>query len=981
MNVAVRCLLAVAVMGTVAAGGPGHLTAQQQTGAVRGRVVDAATANPLSGVQVHIPGTGHGTITDERGGYLLVGVEPGPVVVRAEMLGYGTINQPVTVAVGQTATADFQLKQTPVALDELVVTATGQSRKKEIGNSMATINAADVAVAPVKGAQDMLNARAAGVFVLANSGQPGAGGTIRLRGNNSVSQGNNPIIYVDGVRIFSGNTPTMPLNRQSTLPLNDINALDIERIEIVKGPAATTLYGTEASGGVIQIFTKQGRTGKPSWTAEVAGGLNNMGHIGTKNDPTGMWINDCSGTGVNGKGVKFQDPTCPSNGTWLKNGAIQRYSLSVRGGGADLSYYVSADRSSEDGVLPNMGTNANGFRGNFSFRPAQTLDLTLNTAYTRRNTDWVPDGNSGSGFLLNVSRGPDGNFKGSGCSDPSVVCVNNAEIFTTVNTTVSDHYITGATLKYSPFTSWVNRLSVGYDYNALTNQNLSPFGFYRVPLGEMYWNDWRRQLITVDFASTFTHQLNDNFRSETAAGAQLFDSRTNSTSVTATDFSGPGVPTLTSAAVRDVTGDTRLKEVNAGFFVQETMSYLDRLFLTAGLRVDGNSSFGKDFGLQPYPKLSASYVLSDASFWPKDKIETLKLRAAVGESGKAPGAFDAVRTWDPIAADDGSPGFTPSQLGNPKLGPERTREYEAGFETSALDGRVAADFSYYLQRTMDALIPVTYPPSQGFLTRQLENIGKLETKGVELRLDGSLIRTADLEWRGTVNYTTINSKALDIGGEVYTVNTLARSYVKEGYPVPSYIGKKVMNPNEFADPIIQDTTYLGAPYPNKIISVSSGVTLFRRFTAEATGEWQLGGHLLNAVGYQNANKGDWYPCIAIQQKLNAAKAGDASALNDVTAMERVRCDQGSLRDYDWWVEANDFFKLRSVSLSYELPQRFIPGSRSARLTVSGRNLMTVTDYTGTDPETTDFRDNATSRRDYYVFPQSRSFLLSLTVNF
>jgi TonB-dependent starch-binding outer membrane protein SusC len=971
-------LVAVLLAGLSA---PATLAAQQSTGTIRGQVTDAATGRPISGTQVYIPGTGHGTITNAQGAFLLTNVPAGTVTLRAEMLGYAPITQEVTVTAGQTAAANFNLSQTAVALDELVVTATGQKRKKEIGNSMATIDVADMKSTPVKGAQEMLNGDVAGVYVMANSGQPGAGGTIRLRGNNSVSQGNNPIIYVDGVRIYSGLTPTMPLNRNASLPLNDINPDDIARIEIIKGPAATTLYGTEASAGVIQIFTKQGQSGAPRWNAEIGAGFNHQGHIGSSVDPTGMWINDCSGIQTAGDGTTFQDPSCPSSGSWLRNGPIQRYSVSVRGGQPQLSYYVSGSYSNENGTLKNTSTAAGGFRANFSFRPTSTLNLKVNTSYTRRNTDWVPDGNSANGVLLNVSRGPGGNFKGGTGCDPSVdACLNNGEIFTTTNTTKSDHYITGVTLEYSPRNWLMNRLSVGYDYNNTNDQNVLPFGYYRVPLGELWWQTWAQKLITIDWASTVSNTFGEDLTSAFSVGAQMFDSRNETVDVNAADFSGPGEPTMMVAALRSITGDDRLRVVNAGFFFQEVVGWKDRAFLTAGLRVDGNSAFGQNFGLQPYPKISASYVLSDHSFWPKDLIQTFKLRAAVGESGKAPGAFDAVRTWDPIAGSiisgDPQPGFTPAQLGNEDLGPERTREYEGGFEMSALDGRVGADVSYYYQRTFDALIPVTYPPSQGFLSNQLENIGKLRTLGWEVKLDGTFVRTDNLEWHARMNYSTIDSKALDIGGQTYTVNSLARSYVVEGLPVPAYYGKKVMNPNAYADPIIEEDQFLGSPYPTKIISLSSDVTLFGRLTATALGEWQLGGHLLNAVGYQNSRKFTYAPCYAAQEKM---RSGD---LSQVTALERVKCSWTTgVRDYDWWVESTDFFKLRSASLSYQLPDRWIPGGKSASLTLEGRNLLTVTNYSGTDPETTDTRGNLFSRRDYYVFPQSRTFLLSLRVSF
>src|SRR5690606_468951 len=236
-------------------------------GTIAGRVTDVRSGQPVVGAQVFIPGTGIGGLTDRDGRYALVNGTPGPGVVLVQSIGCATAEQMVTVVSGQTVTLDFTLVPEAIALDEVVVTATGEARAREMGTSVARITSREIQARPARNTQELLTAAAPGIDVLQNTGQPGAGATIRLRGNNSISQGNDPIIYIDGVRVYGGSTPTHPAARQSASPLNDINAADIERIEVIKGAAATTLYGTEASSGVIQIFTKKGMTGAPRWSA------------------------------------------------------------------------------------------------------------------------------------------------------------------------------------------------------------------------------------------------------------------------------------------------------------------------------------------------------------------------------------------------------------------------------------------------------------------------------------------------------------------------------------------------------------------------------------------------------------------------------------------------------------------------------------------------------------------------------------------
>jgi TonB-linked SusC/RagA family outer membrane protein len=879
-----------------------------------------------------------------------------------------------------------------VALEQVVVTATGDQRRKEISNSMTTISAATLEQVPVVSAQQLLSAQSPGVTVLANSGQPGAGGVIKLRGINSISQGNNPIIYVDGVRIFSGNTPTVANARQTMLPLNDIRAEDIERVEIVKGAAATTLYGTEASGGVIQIFTKRGRAGTPTWNFEAVGGTNDLRSAHIHGDPAAVWLKQCRGplmfgidvttTSANvGKEVPFEDPTCPSSGKWIQTGSIQRYNGSVAGGTDVTQYYLAGNLSDEEGAIATSENRTGGFRGNFTFRPKQELELALNSSYQRGVLQWVPDGNLANGFLLNVGRGLAGNYRGGGCSSGIANCMANADALKINTFTRTDHYISGLAVNYTPFEAWTNRLTLGWDFNKAESRSLIPFGHQRLPTGSLNQSDWTRKFLSVDYASTFRKDFGSRVVSTTSVGGQLFQDNLFTTAITATQFASPGKPTLVTGAQRTVGTDTRRRVVNAGLFAQQQLAWDDRAFVTAGVRVDGNSAFGEDFGLQVYPKLGVSYVLSDHSFWPADKIESFKLRGAIGESGKAPGAFDAVRTWSPIAGDEAKPGFSPDQLGNPDLGPERTRELELGFETSAYAGRFGLDVTYFNARTLDALIQVRYPPSQGFLNRQLENIGEIRSSGLEVRAEAGLLRSARFDWRMRVNYTGIESEATDLGDEaLISIGTLTE--VRKGYPVPSLFGRKIMNPSEVGAPVVSDSlVFLGPTFPDKIIGIGSTITFGGNVTLDALGEFQHGGWNINYIGYQNSIRGVWRPCYDAQQKLAAAFKGDASAIADMTAYERGRCAIDRTQQFsDFYAEPTDFFRLRYVTLTYRIPDRWLRGARGASVTLAGRNLLLKSDYSGLDPESADQSDNQFARREYYQLPQLRTFTVSLKMN-
>ena len=985
-GVAAACIVVAAV--------PAPLSAQG-TGTIQGRIA-STNDRPLDVVTVRISGTRIATRTREDGLYVLSNVPAGTQVLRVVRIGYAPVSRSVTVAAGDTTTLDLQLTETPFALDELVVTGTAvESRKKEIGNSLSAISSQEIERVPVFDAQDIIRGRATGVTVLANSGQPGTGGSIRLRGNQSVSQSNNPIVYVDGIRIYSEDGPPALAARQGTLAINDIPADDIERIEIVKGAAATTLYGTEASSGVIQIFTKRGSQGAPVWDATLGFGYNDLDHVGPggDQDPTGLFLKVCRDPAllVDTDGKPFVDPTCPASGSWLRKGLIQRYSLGVRGGTETFSYAMSGNFSGEDGVIETGYARQGGFRGNVGFSPHPRLNLQLSTGYTKKNIRWFPDGNNAGGFLLNVVRGPFNNYKGGNqgeCDGVTITCVTNRYVLDELDYNRSDHFTTGLTLNWNTTDKLTNRVAIGYDYLFSDDQSARPFGNLRSPLGFIWKVDWLHTKLSLDYAGAFKARFGGAWESTSSWGGQYFQDRDNYARVDGDDFSGPGDPTVASAARNTVLAASRLRVVNAGFFAQQQIGFRDRLFLIAGARVDGNSAFGDDFGLQVYPKASLAYTLSEESWWPKRTVETFKLRFAAGESGKAPGAFDAIRTWTPVAGDDGSPAFTPAQIGNPALGPERTREIEAGFDLAALDGRVGLSATGYRSRTYDALIPVNYAPTLGFTNAQLENVGTIQNQGLEFTVDANLVRNRNFDWRSRLNLSLNRSEAIDLGGRIIDVG--GNNQVREGYPVPSYFGPRITNPEEFADPIIEQDAYLGRNYPNRITSLQTSFRLFDRLTVDAMGEWQNGGYLMNWVGYQNARRGIWRPCFAVQARLRAAKAGDASALNDVRALDRYRCGSDAIDrtviNNAYWTESSDFFKLRTVSVSYDLPRgiaRWL-NARTGSVTLAARNLFTVTDYTGTDPESFDALDsNGTrlGRRDYYNLPALRSFLFSVRFGF
>jgi hypothetical protein len=391
----------------------------------------------------------------------------------------------------------------------------------------------------------------------------------------------------------------------------------------------------------------------------------------------------------------------------------------------------------------------------------------------------------------------------------------------------------------------------------------------------------------------------------------------------------------------------------------------------------------------------------------------MKLRGAFGYSGRAPGTFDKLQTWSPIS-DDGVPGFSPRDVGNAEVGPERTREMEIGFDASLFRGIAGLEFTYYNSQTTKALVGVSQPGSQGGWGTRTENVGELVSDGIEMQINAALYRSEFLEWRVRANVAFNNSEAVDLncqdldgnaanGKESCQVVSAGNgAYIRVGGRVPTYWGNVIMNADEYANPIPSDTILpIGPVMPTRLLGFNTSLSIGKYISVDALLEHQGGHYLPNYTGYQNARRGVWYNCYEIQKVQAQVRAtGNQSLLDPYTARERGRCAtniMGSMaranptgHDSNYWIDKADFWKLRSVAVSFQLPNAWIDRyANRATFTLAGRNLFKWTDFEGTDPEVEDYSDRAGTgtgagsygRREYYNLPPARSFLATLRVTF
>ncbi len=912
----VRCLALTLFAGLMSAGTLSAPALAQDTGSITGRVTDASSLAPLGEVQVYMPGTGLGGLTRQNGQFLILNVPAGTHEIRAERIGMAGATQQITVTPGGTVTVNFALQAEALGLDEIVVTgAAGASRRREIGSTIEQIDVADVPSRPTQ-VGSMLQAAAPGIDIMAGGGEVGQGQRIVLRGNTSVSMSNQPIIYVDGIRMMSGGYPVGDMFDESSnrgaefavSVLDHINPNDIERIEVIKGSAATTLYGTEASAGVIQIFTKRGAAGAPIWTAEIQQGTRWSRKFGTPEVP-----------------YLRMDP-------WLRNAWVQGYSASVRGGGENLQYFISGQFGKERGIQPNDASEDWGVRGNFTVTPVDGLQIQWNTSFSNVDLSQTPGGNNAQGLTLNAFRAEQ-NYLGS--ADPDVI----SQILDWELTNQNQRIATGATITYTPIPDLTNRLTVGYDYSLQEQRSLRPAGWVLFPPGGLLNSTYQKRLLTLDYVGTYAFDVL-GLRSSFSWGGQAVGDDERLLEGWGEDFPGATNPTVNSAAIRRG-AESRQKVWNAGFFFQNVFDLDNRYFLTLGLRVDGNSAFGEGFGLQMYPKASASWVISDESWW-EDGWGTIKLRTAYGRSGRAPGAFDAVRTWSSIGW-DGQPAFVPENVGNPELGPEVTGEFEVGLDGAWLDGRLESRLTYYHQVTTEALFEVTQIATSGFTNSQLRNVGKLENRGFEAAIDWAPVQTESWGWDLGVNLTTNESKVLDLGGTAPF--QAVGGWIIEGQPIPVVRDESMTNPNEIADPDPVDDHLYGPQLPTLNVGLNTSIRMPGGLLLAATGEYRGGHHLyINPMSITRSVRSPLcYPYYVDPESSIELREG-------IPAIWRGRCTP-SLYESGYYVWDADYFKLRSVSLTVPLGFAMPAEVSNAALTVSLDNAwMWTKEIPWMDPE-------------------------------
>lgn len=973
------------------------VSAAAQQGAVAGRVTEETGTRGIEGAQVFITGTSLGALTDAQGRYRIERVPAGSVEVQVRYIGYQTAVRTVTVTAGQTTTADFTLAVQALGVDELVVTAVGDQRRRELGNAVAAINGDIVEEAPITEFSDLITGRAAGVQVLPSGGTTGAGGRVRIRGSSSVSLGNEPLIYVDGARISSDAADFFQdlTGGQAPSRLEDINPEDIESIEIVRGPSAATLYGTEAANGVIRITTRRGGEGQTRWRLWAEGGVledandypANYQGLDANGDPCDLLsvaAGDCTQATIASRNLLRDSDTSP-----LGTGVRQQYGGNVSGGVGGVTYFLSGEWENEDGVLPQNDLEKVNLRANFGAVPRDNLSFNVSTGYVTSNGRLPQNDNNTLGFHLNGLLGgtePDSWFAFTPEELDAISVEQDLERFTG-----------SASTSWDPF-PWLNlRGSGGLDVANREDTNFFPTGSiqaFGLETGLRVADRFQTRNYTVDIAANADVDLKSWLSSQTSVGLQYFQETLEGTSSQGEDLPA-GSNSIATAAITESTEETT-ESRTLGLFVQQQFSFNDRLFLTGAVRGDDNSAFGRDFDIVIYPKLSVSWVISEEAFFPRaDWVNSVRLRGAWGQSGNQPGVTDAVRFVRGVAATapDGADVIgvtfipTPGQLadagglGNPDLEPERSSELEVGVDADLLDRRLGLELTLYDKRTRDALVFRNLAPSLGAVTGRFENIGDTRNRGIEAAISAVPV-DSDVRWELGLSGSFNDNELETLGEGVEPFSFGFEQRHAPGFPLGAYWerpiesfedadGNGILTASEVT---VGDTlVFIDDAIPTREASFRTSATILDRVRLSGLLDYR-GGHSLH-------NNTSEFRC----RLGNAQERHDPSTPLETQAACIADAFGGTEYGY---IEDASFLKLREVAVTLFAPETWARsfGASNLSLTLSGRNLFTWTGYSGVDPEVNTFGaagvDTAGfGQSDFGTQPPVRYFTARLNVTF
>ncbi|WP_420146698.1 SusC/RagA family TonB-linked outer membrane protein [Spirosoma sp.] len=1032
---------------------------------ITGTVKDAANGDVLAGTTVQAKGTNVGATCDAQGKYQL-NVPSGSKTLVFSFIGY----QPLEVAIGNRSVVDVQLTATDNALSEVVVVGYGVQNKRDITTAIGSVKAKDLANQPVASFDQALAAKIAGVQVTQTSGAPGAGLSIRVRGTGSISAGNDPLYVIDGIplsrdtKYATGSTnnqfPDNPINVMST-----INTDDIESIEVLKDASAAAIYGSRGSNGVVLITTKRGKEGKTVVSLDSYVGVQNVSKkidmvnayeyaqlsYEAKNNayidrnPTGKPTdsNDIRNKGVGAPSTLIQPEILPyltgqsglTNTDWqdaiFQSAPIQNHTLSISGGKDNVKFYVSGNFLNQRGVVINSGFKRYGARANVEVKSGRlTAGINLNPTYSYHDLVKAEGPYLGEGIVgLALQMPPifpvyntDGsyNWQGNAWGYGATSILNPVAIANQVSDKMSQIRLLGnAYAQYEIIKGLSYRLSVGTDINSFQRDYYRPSTLeIRDRKGASVPTGFSRAQNFVDWLVENTLNYNRSIGQHNFSALAGFSSqkdRRTASELTATNFPNDLVYTLNAGQVSSGLSDIQEWSL-LSYLGRVQYDYGGKYLVSAAIRADGSSRFGRDNRWGYFPSVSAGWNISQENFMKSANwLSDLKLRASYGLTGNFQipnyGSVSLLSYQNYILGPETIvSGLAPTNSANDKLKWEKTAMLDVGFDVAFLRNRLNFTFDYYNANTSDLLLNVPVPRASGFST-ELQNIGKVNNQGFEFTL-GTRQTFGRLNWDASANIATNRNKVLALGpsgdpiivaggvagaqfitqigrpiGEYYTM--IYDGVFKNQAEVDAYPHTSTTRPGDFrfidrnGDGKIDfssDRAVTGSYFPKYTFGFTNNFA-YRGFDFSFAIQGVQGHKIMNLIRryiYNLEGNGNLFK--GALDRWQSAENPGSGLVNRAN-----RLASGSNGEISTWhIEDGSYVRIRTITLGYALPATLLQKLRlsRARLYATVQNPFTFTKYLGFNPEVNSRPDSAlSSGEDYGTYPLPRTTSVGLNLSF
>ncbi|QIX60694.1 TonB-dependent receptor [Hymenobacter sp. BT18] len=997
------------------------ISAWAQTRAVSGRVTGAGDGAGLPGVTVLERGTTNGTSTDAGGNFTL-NVQEGASLIFSSI---GFVSQTLPVTGG---TINVRLQTNETLLNEAVVVGYGTQAKRDLTGSVTQLSSKDVENVPTVSFEQAIQGRTPGVQINQGSGKLGQGVTIRVRGSSSITASNQPLYVIDGIPVTSqdvGLASSEPLN-----PLADLNPNDIESITILKDAAASAIYGSRASNGVILVTTKKGRQGESKVNVGYYVGTSRATRIreflnrDQYKEFFGEAITNASlipGSAINAEygpndgsdpdylarafsdfgGIDYNSNLDTKwNELAFRKGKVSQYDANISGGDAKTRFYISGNYSDQTGIIIGNQYRRGSLRTNFDHNVSDKLKVGLNLSLVRSVNDRVPDDNAFTNPIqmnalppLQAAYDP---------TDPTGfnrgTLYENALVSLNTGTNRSGNYrsIGTATLSFQPIKNLTLRSELGGDFLSLREElyysRLSNDG---APDGYGYSNQVQAVNYTTNNTATWAQTIGEDHTFDVLAGFTFQRYDQSQSAVEGRGFPSDQFRRLASAArFTSGSGSSGTGYSFLSLLSRVNYAFANRYLFSASIRGDQSSRFGREERWGVFPAASAGWVISEESFLQENSVVSfLKLRASYGLTGNAEiGNFDS-RTLYSGSQYGSEPGIVPGVvLGNDQLTWENTAQADLGLEFGFANDRITGEVDVYQKNTTDLLLNDQLPFTGGYqvITR---NLGKLRNRGVEFSLNTRNIDNA-FKWTTNFNITFNRNEVSDLNGQILTTGSRNLSNVREGEPIGVFWGIEYAG----VDPANGDALYytadgsktnqpgdaerrkLGDPNPD----FTGGLTntfAFKGFEVSLLNQFTYGNDVYNTAGFFQSVNGDYFDNQTVDQLKRWQKPGD------VTNVPQARFLEGNGgRASSRWIQDGSFFRFKNLTVAYNLPKEWAGKARlsNARIYVTGQNLLTITNYDGYDPEVNSSFNglpNYLVGHDFYTPPLAKTWLVGVNLGF